>query len=47
MMLRPEALEGHLAKTIAPLYVIASDEHLLATRSAAPRARMATPSAMC
>jgi DNA polymerase-3 subunit delta len=34
MMLRPEALEGHLAKTIAPLYVIASDEHLLALEAA-------------
>ncbi len=34
MMLRPEALEGHLAKTLAPLYVIASDEHLLALEAA-------------
>ena len=30
MQLRAEALEGHLAKTLAPLYVICSDEHLLA-----------------
>ncbi|MBC7454956.1 MAG: DNA polymerase III subunit delta [Massilia sp.] len=30
MQLRVEALEGHLAKTLAPLYVISSDEHLLA-----------------
>ena len=30
MQLRPEALEGHLAKGLAPLYVITSDEHLLA-----------------
>jgi DNA polymerase-3 subunit delta len=34
MMLRPDALEGHLAKTLAPLYVIASDEHLLALEAA-------------
>jgi DNA polymerase-3 subunit delta len=34
MMLRPEALEGHLAKNLAPLYVIASDEHLLALEAA-------------
>jgi DNA polymerase-3 subunit delta len=34
MQLRPEALEGHLAKTIAPLYVITSDEHLLALEAA-------------
>jgi DNA polymerase-3 subunit delta len=34
MMLRPEALEGHLAKTLSPLYVIASDEHLLALEAA-------------
>jgi DNA polymerase-3 subunit delta len=34
MMLRPEALEGHLAKSLAPLYVIASDEHLLALEAA-------------
>ena len=30
MQLRVEALEAHLAKTLAPLYVISSDEHLLA-----------------
>ena len=34
MQLRVDALEGHLAKTIAPLYVIASDEHLLALEAA-------------
>jgi len=34
MQLRPEALEGHLAKTLSPLYVIASDEHLLALEAA-------------
>jgi DNA polymerase-3 subunit delta len=34
MQLRPDALEGHLAKTIAPLYVISSDEHLLALEAA-------------
>jgi len=34
MMLRPDALEGHLAKSLAPLYVIASDEHLLALEAA-------------
>jgi len=34
MMLRLDALEGHLAKTLAPLYVIASDEHLLALEAA-------------
>ncbi|NHZ34451.1 DNA polymerase III subunit delta [Massilia rubra] len=34
MQLRIDALEGHLAKTIAPLYVIASDEHLLALEAA-------------
>src|ERR1700712_3458416 len=34
MQLRPDALEGHLAKSIAPLYVIASDEHLLALEAA-------------
>ena len=34
MMLRLDALEGHLAKTIAPFYVIASDEHLLALEAA-------------
>src|SRR6476469_9952134 len=34
MQLRAEALDGHLAKTIAPLYVITSDEHLLALEAA-------------
>jgi DNA polymerase-3 subunit delta len=34
MQLRAEALEGHLAKSIAPLYVISSDEHLLALEAA-------------
>jgi DNA polymerase-3 subunit delta len=34
MQLRPDALEGHLAKSIAPLYVISSDEHLLALEAA-------------
>jgi DNA polymerase-3 subunit delta len=33
-MLRPEALEGQLAKGLAPLYVITSDEHLLALEAA-------------
>ncbi|HEY4318714.1 MAG TPA: DNA polymerase III subunit delta [Herbaspirillum sp.] len=34
MQLRPDALDAHLAKTLAPLYVIASDEHLLAQEAA-------------
>jgi DNA polymerase-3 subunit delta len=34
MQLRPEALEPHLAKGLAPLYVISSDEHLLALEAA-------------
>ncbi len=34
MQLRVDALDGHLAKTIAPLYVISSDEHLLALEAA-------------
>ena len=34
MQLRADALEGHLAKALAPLYVIASDEHLLALEAA-------------
>jgi len=34
MQLRLEALDGHLSKTLAPLYVIASDEHLLALEAA-------------
>ncbi|MEO6353379.1 MAG: DNA polymerase III subunit delta [Burkholderiaceae bacterium] len=34
MQLRPEWLDAHLAKPLAPLYVIASDEHLLALEAA-------------
>ncbi|HZW14075.1 MAG TPA: DNA polymerase III subunit delta [Noviherbaspirillum sp.] len=34
MQLRLDALEAHLAKTLAPLYVITSDEHLLALEAA-------------
>jgi len=34
MQLRAEALDAHLAKSLAPLYVIASDEHLLALEAA-------------
>jgi DNA polymerase III subunit delta len=34
MQLRVDALDGHLAKSIAPLYVISSDEHLLALEAA-------------
>ncbi len=34
MQLRADALEAHLAKTLAPLYVITSDEHLLAIEAA-------------
>ena len=34
MQLRFDALEGHLAKSLAPLYVISSDEHLLALEAA-------------
>src|SRR3954471_337477 len=34
MILRPEALDGQLAKGVAPLYVITSDEHLLALEAA-------------
>ena len=34
MQLRIDALEGHLAKSVAPLYVISSDEHLLALEAA-------------
>ena len=34
MQLRVDGLEAHLAKTIAPLYVISSDEHLLALEAA-------------
>ena len=34
MQLRFDALEGHLTKSLAPLYVISSDEHLLALEAA-------------
>ena len=34
MQLRLEALDNHLAKSLAPLYVITSDEHLLALEAA-------------
>ncbi|MBC3861444.1 DNA polymerase III subunit delta [Undibacterium jejuense] len=34
MQLRFDAIDGHLAKTLAPLYVITSDEHLLALEAA-------------
>ncbi|MEC4720274.1 DNA polymerase III subunit delta [Noviherbaspirillum sp. CPCC 100848] len=34
MQLRADALESHLAKALAPLYVITSDEHLLALEAA-------------
>ncbi|HJV51709.1 MAG TPA: DNA polymerase III subunit delta [Noviherbaspirillum sp.] len=34
MQLRLDALDTHLAKSLAPLYVIASDEHLLALEAA-------------
>jgi DNA polymerase-3 subunit delta len=34
MQLRADALEGHLNKSLAPLYVITSDEHLLALEAA-------------
>jgi DNA polymerase-3 subunit delta len=34
MQLRPDALDAHLAKPLAPLYVITSDEHLLALEAA-------------
>jgi len=34
MQLRPDALDAHLAKSLAPLYVITSDEHLLALEAA-------------
>jgi DNA polymerase III subunit delta len=34
MQLRLEALEAHLTQTLAPLYVVASDEHLLALEAA-------------
>jgi DNA polymerase III subunit delta len=34
MQLRPDALDAQLAKPLAPLYVISSDEHLLALEAA-------------
>ncbi|MES2115957.1 MAG: DNA polymerase III subunit delta, partial [Pseudomonadota bacterium] len=34
MQLRLEALDGHLGKQLAQLYVITSDEHLLALEAA-------------
>jgi DNA polymerase-3 subunit delta len=34
MQLRVDALEAHLSKAVAPLYVISSDEHLLALEAA-------------
>jgi len=34
MQLRPDALDAHLEKTLAPLYVITSDEHLLLLEAA-------------
>ncbi len=34
MQLRLDALDAHLAKSLSPLYVIASDEHLLALEAA-------------
>ena len=34
MLLRPENLDAHLAQPLAPLYVITSDEHLLALEAA-------------
>ena len=34
MQLRAEALDAHLTKSLAPLYVIVSDEHLLALEAA-------------
>ena len=34
MQLRIDGLDGHLARTLAPLYVITSDEHLLALEAA-------------
>lgn len=33
MQLRLDALDAHLAKTLAPLYVVTSDEHLLAQQA--------------
>ncbi|MGV8893270.1 MAG: DNA polymerase III subunit delta [Burkholderiaceae bacterium] len=34
MQLRPDALDAHLAKPLGPLYVVTSDEHLLALEAA-------------
>ena len=34
MQLRLEALDGHLTKSLSQLYVITSDEHLLALEAA-------------
>jgi DNA polymerase-3 subunit delta len=34
MQLRADALDAHVARTLAPLYVISSDEHLLALEAA-------------
>ncbi len=34
MQLRAEALDAHLSKSLAPLYVVTSDEHLLALEAA-------------
>lgn len=34
MQLRAEALDAHLSKALAPLYVVSSDEHLLALEAA-------------
>ena len=34
MQLKVDSLDGHLAKSLAPLYVISSDEHLLALEAA-------------
>ena len=34
MQLRHDSLDAHLGKSLAPLYVIASDEHLLALEAA-------------
>ncbi len=34
MQLRPDALDAQLAKSLAPLYVLSSDEHLLALEAA-------------
>jgi DNA polymerase III subunit delta len=47
MQLRPEALDGQLAKGLAPLYVIASDEHLLALEAADRIRRAARAQGYC